>query len=44
MKEMYDLIELFTVPTPPEDFAVYQVNTGNIYQQLSVKISLLYFF
>jgi hypothetical protein len=25
VKDMYDLIEQFKVPTPPEDFAVYQV-------------------
>ena len=25
VNEMYELIEQFTVPTPPEDFAVYQV-------------------
>ena len=24
VKDMYDLIEQYTVPTPPEDFAVYQ--------------------
>lgn len=24
MKEMYELIEKYSVPTPPEDFAVYQ--------------------
>ena len=26
MNEMYELIELFSVPTPPEDNAVFQVN------------------
>ena len=25
INDMYDLIDLFSVPTPPEDFAVYQV-------------------
>ena len=25
VKELYDLIETFKVPTPPEDLAVYQV-------------------
>ena len=24
VKDMYDLIDVFHVPTPPEDFAVYQ--------------------
>lgn len=27
VKEMYDLIDLFKVPVPPEDIAVYQVMT-----------------
>ena len=27
MKDMYELIEEYKVPTPPEDFAVYQVGT-----------------
>ena len=27
VNEMYELIEEFTVPTPPEDFAFYQVCT-----------------
>lgn len=26
VKDMYDLIDVFQVPTPPEDFAVYQVH------------------
>ncbi|CAH1788943.1 unnamed protein product, partial [Owenia fusiformis] len=30
VKEMYDLIEEFTVPTPPEDFAVYQTLNPSI--------------
>ena len=30
VNEMYELIEQFTVPTPPEDFAVYQVGLGEI--------------
>jgi dynein heavy chain len=30
VKEMYDLIEAFTVPTPPEDFAVYQTLSPSI--------------
>lgn len=33
VKDMYELIEQYTVPTPPEDFAVYQVIlviSGNI--------------
>ena len=25
VKKLYDLIEQYTVPTPPEDMAVYQV-------------------
>ena len=25
VKELYDLIETYKVPTPPEDLAVYQV-------------------
>ena len=28
--DMYDLIEQFTVPTPPEDFAVYQTLNPSI--------------
>ena len=27
VKELYDLIETYKVPTPPEDLAVYQVLT-----------------
>ena len=27
VKDMYELIEEYKVPTPPEDFAVYQVGT-----------------
>ncbi|XP_064645339.1 dynein axonemal heavy chain 6-like [Lineus longissimus] len=30
VKEMYELIEQFTVPTPPEDFAVYQTLSPSI--------------
>lgn len=30
VNEMYDLIELFTVPTPPKDFAVYQTLTPSV--------------
>lgn len=26
VKEMYELIDEYQVPTPPEDFAVYQVS------------------
>ena len=29
VNEMYELIEEFSVPTPPEDFAVYQVSLQN---------------
>ena len=29
IKEMYDLIDAYKVPTPPEDFAVYQVSRGS---------------
>ena len=28
VKELYDLIETYKVPTPPEDLAVYQVIEG----------------
>lgn len=34
VKDMYELIEQYTVPTPPEDFAVYQVILV-IYQVIS---------
>nr|XP_054751474.1 dynein axonemal heavy chain 6-like isoform X1 [Lytechinus pictus]XP_054751475.1 dynein axonemal heavy chain 6-like isoform X1 [Lytechinus pictus] len=30
VKEMYDLIDKYTVPTPPEDFAVYQTLTPSV--------------
>lgn len=33
VKDMYELIEQYTVPTPPEDFAVYQVISA-IYRKL----------
>lgn len=38
VKDMYELIEQYTVPTPPEDFAVYQVILV-IYQVISGNIS-----
>ena len=28
VKEMYELLDKFAVPTPPEDFAVYAVSFG----------------
>lgn len=39
VKDMYELIEQYTVPTPPEDFAVYQVILV-IYQVISGYIRL----
>ncbi|XP_071788570.1 dynein axonemal heavy chain 6-like isoform X3 [Asterias amurensis] len=30
IKDMYDLIEQYTVPTPPEDFAVYQTLSPSV--------------
>ena len=33
---MYDLIDLYKVPTPPEDFAVYQVFFS--------RIAIIYFY
>ena len=32
VKDMYDLIEQYTVPTPPEDFAVYQVMYPSVWR------------
>ena len=29
-KELYNLIENYTVPTPPEDLAVYQVRKNSL--------------
>ena len=31
VKDLYELIEKYHVPTPPEDLAVYQVHTHNNY-------------
>ena len=33
VKDLYDLIDKYQVPTPPEDLAVYQVNIIYVYSQ-----------
>ncbi len=38
VNEMYELIEQFAVPTPPEDFAVYQVNLATC---INITVKLL---
>ena len=42
IKEMYDLIDAYKVPTPPEDFAVYQVSrcSGLEFMDVHVILSL----
>ena len=41
VKELYDLIETYKVPTPPEDFAVYQVKSLTLKSFLILLSSML---